>query len=305
MNVRISKAWLVVLPGLLMFAAVVSAAPAAAQQRVAIGDFTSTQSCNTYVLTSGAVAAQGSHTRVYGVGSRTSAAYAVAWRQELVRDCIDHFPGLRASIASALAASGRVAVVPRGTRGAIVLNGQVSDVGASSSTISTSDIDQSSDEAGLTVSFSLQEPSGGTRFGNSIEKRVGVGGSVATEGFSSTSSQSTASVYADLQRELAFAVSRSVNFELEPLRVIATSARRARVNYGTPLVTLGSTIIVDGGLERGQIRSNVVSAANGFADIEAEGGQSLADILPGSLVTFAEPEDPASNMRRIDRVPLP
>jgi hypothetical protein len=305
MSNQLFQARLIALPALLIAMAMALAAPAAAQQQVAIGDFTSTQSCETYVLTSGAVAAQGSHTRVYGVGSHTSMGYAAVWRQQLVRDCVDNFPDLRASISSALAASGRVQVVPRGTRGAIVLNGQVSDVGTSSSAVSTRDMDQSSDEAGLTVSFSLQEPGGGTRFGDIIEKRFGFGNTVETEGFSSTSNQSTESVYANLQRELALAVSRSVNFEIDPLRVIATSGRRARVNYGAPLVTLGSTIIVDGGVERGQIRCNVVSAGNGFADIEAEGGQSLADILPGSLATFAEPEDPASNMRRIDRVPLP
>jgi hypothetical protein len=272
---------------------------------VAIGTFTSAQSCTTYVLTSGSVAAAGSHTRVYGAGSQTSAAFAAAWRQELVRDCVDNFPGLRTAITSALAASGGVEVVPRGTRGAIVLNGQVSDVGTSNSSVATEDMEQSSEEAGLTVDFSLQSPGGAVRFGDSIAKRVNSGSSLATEGFSSTSNQSGTSVYNNLQRELALAVSRSVNFELEPLRVVSVSGRRARVNYGAPLLTLGATVIVDGGVERGQIRCNVVSAGNGFADIEAEGGQSLESILPGSRAQFAEPEDPASNGRRLERVNLP
>lgn len=281
------------------------AAPAAAQQRVVIGAFTSSQSCETYVLTSGSVAAAGSHTRVYGVGSRTSAAFAASWRQDLVRDCTDNFPGLRASITSALTASGRVEVVPRGTRGALVLNGRVSDVGTSSSSVSTQDMDHSGQDAGLTVDLSLQEPGGGTRFGASIAKRISLSGDFATEGFISSTSQSTTSAYNALQRELAMAVSRSVNFELDPLRVISVSGRRARVSYGAPLLTLGATVIVDGGVERGQIRCNVVSAGNGFADIEAEGGQNLEHILPGSRAQFAEPEDPASNGRRLERVNLP
>ncbi|MGV3579258.1 hypothetical protein [Brevundimonas sp.] len=281
------------------------AAPATAQQRVSIGNFTSAQSCETYVLTSGSVAASGSHTRVYGVGSHTSARYSASWRQDLVRDCTDNFPGLRAAITSALAASGRVEVVPRGTRGAIVLNGQVSDVGTSYSSVSTQDMDRSGNDAGLTVDLSLQEPGGSVRFGALIAKRVSMGSDFATEGFSSTASQSTTSVYNSLQRELALAVSRAVNFELDPLTVISVSGRRARVSYGAPLLTLGATVIVDGGVERGQIRCNVVSAGNGFADIEAEGGQSLENILPGSRAQFAEPEDPASNGRRLQRVNLP
>lgn len=305
MNPTTSRNGRIVLASLSTGIVVAFAAPAIAQQRVVIGDFTSSQSCTTYVLTSGSVSAAASHTRIYGVGSQTSAAFAAAWRQELVRDCVDDFPGLRASITSALGASGRVEVVPRGTRGAMVLNGRVSNVGTSNSSVMAEDLEQSSDEAGLTVDFSLQAPGGAVRFGNSVSKRVSSGSSFATEGFSSSSNQSDTSVYNNLQRELAFAVSRSVNFELDPLRVVSVSGRRARVSHGAPLLTLGGTVIVDGGVERGQIRCNVVSAGNGFADIEAEGGQSLESILPGSRAQFAEPEDSASNGRRLERVNLP
>ncbi|NBB64395.1 hypothetical protein GVN18_34620 [Pseudomonas sp. ODNR1LW] len=185
------------------------------------------------------------------------------------------------------------------------MNGRVSDVGVSTASVATEDIEQSNEDAGLTVEFSLREPDGSVRFGGSIAKRVSFGDSFATEGFSSTSNQSDASVYNNLQRELALAVSRSVNFELQPLRIVSVSGRRARVNYGAPLLTLGATVIVDGGVERGQIRCNVVSVGNGFADIEAEGGQSLENIHPGSQAQFAEPEDPASNGRRLERVNLP
>lgn len=305
MNPKIGRTGRTILAGLSAGVIVSCAVPAFAQQKVVVGDFRSGQSCTTYVLTSGSVRAGASQTRINGVGSHTSAAYAASWRQELVRDCVDDFPGLRASITSALAASGRVEVVPRGTRGALVLNGQVSSVGTSSSSIATQDLEQSADEAGLTVDFSLQAPGGAVRFGNSIAKSVRSGSSLATEGLASISSQSDTSVYNNLQRELALAVSRSVNFELEPLLVVSVSGRRARVNYGSPLLSLGGAVIVDGGVERGQIRCNVISAGHGFADIEAEGGQSLEGILPGSRAAFAEPEDPASRGRRLQRVVLP
>lgn len=305
MNPAIDKGCRALLFGLVTALGVACASPGVAQQRVTLGAFTSTQSCETYVLTSGSVAASASHTRVYGVGSQTSSAYAASWRQELVRDCYDDFPGLRAAITSALAASGRLEVVSRGTRGAIVLNGQVSAVGTSQSSVTTQDMDRSGENAGLTVDFSLQDPGGGARFGGSIAKHVSLGGAFATDGFSSTTGQSTTSAYNALQRELAMAVSRAVNFELDPLRIVSVSGRRARVNHGAPLLTLGATVIVDGGVERGQIRCNVVSAGNGFADIEAEGGQSLEHILPGGLARFAETEDPASNGRRLERVNLP
>lgn len=289
-------------------AATVSAADASAQAgptRVAIGSFTSAQTCNTYILTSGAVGASASHTRVWGVGSRTALAFAAAWRQELVRDCVDNFSQLRASVEAALGASGRVRVVPRGTSGAIVLTGRVSPVGTSSSSRQTGEESEAVEAAEVTVTFSLDDGRGRSLFGNSVVKRVESGARYDGGAIQMSSSRSQSSAYAQLQRDLAFAVSRGVAFHLDPLRVIGQSGGRIRVNYGSPLVPLGAAMILDAGLEGGQIRGNVVAAGQGFADVESEAGHDLSGVRIGSLVTFAEAEDPASNMPRFERVDLP
>ena len=289
-------------------ALIVSATDASAQSgptRVAIGSFTSAQSCNTYILTSGAVGASASHTRVWGVGSSTSLAFAAAWRQELVRDCVDNFSQLRASVEAALGASGRVTVVPRGTPGAIVLAGRVSPVGTSSSSRQTAGESETVEDADVTVSFSLADGRGRSLFGNSVVKRVQRGSQYDGGSVQMSTSRSQSSAYAQLQRDLAFAVSRGVAFHFDPLRVVGVSGRRIRINYGSPLVPLGSTVILDGGLEGGQIRGNVVAAGGGYADVESEAGRDLSMVRIGSIATFAEPEDPASNMPRFERVDLP
>lgn len=290
-------------------------APAAAQEppvRVAIGDFTSQQSCTLYAVTSGSEAMvsdrrAGVAADAYGyaAASRSTFAWARAWRTQLVRDCVSHFEGLRESLSAALAASGRVVVVPPGTRGALVLSGRVSDVGVASSQTIERGNSESLGEASLTVELSLGSASGRVRFGGAIVKTLTFDEQVQTGELSSSRTQSDSVTYARLQRELALAVSRAVAFHLSPIRVVANSGRRLRVNYGTPLLTIGGTLNFDGGVERGIIRGTIVAASAGFADVEAAGGGDLSRIEPGSIANFAEPEDPESRTPVFPSVELP
>ncbi|HEV2816838.1 MAG TPA: hypothetical protein VGW40_06410 [Allosphingosinicella sp.] len=291
-----------------------AAAPAIAEDapvRVAIGDFTSQQSCTLYAVTSGSEAlvydrrgAVAADAYGYAAASRATLAWARQWRTELVRDCVSHFPALRNSIVAALAASGRVTVVPPGTRGALVLNGRVSDVGVTSNSVSAASFDRAADTATLTVEFSLAGR-GGTSFGGSAIKNVTFGERLDAGGVSYRQGQSDGATYARLQRELSLAVSRAIAFHFSPLRVVANAGQRLRVNYGAPLLPLGAAVTVDAGPAMGMIRTNVVAAGAGFADVESEGGIDLSAVPPGSLATFAEPEDPAANARRLPRTELP
>lgn len=291
------------------------AVPAAAQDapvRVSVGSFTSQQRCTLYAVTSGsesmsasagsAVAADG-----YGVAaaSRASFAWARAWRTQLVRDCVSNFQELRGSVTAALAASGRIVVVPPGTRGALVLSGRVSDVGVASSQLSERGNDESIGEATLTVELSLATPRGAVRFGNSIVKTLTFDEHYQSGEYRESRTQSDSATYGRLQRELAFAVSRAVAFHLSPIRVVENNGRRLRVNYGTPLLTVGGSVSVDGGLDAGIIRGTVIAAGTGFADVEATGGRDLSRVPLGSIATFAEPEDPAANIPAFPNVELP
>lgn len=291
------------------------ATPAAAQDaplRVSIGGFTSQQRCTLYAVTSGSEAMvadsrAGVAADRYGYAAAASAtvAWARAWRTELVRDCVNNFEGLRGSLTAALAASGRIVVVPPGTRGALVLSGRVSDVGVAGSQVDERGNSESIGEATLTVELSLAGPGGRVRFGNSIVKTLTFDEQYQSGEFSSRRSQSDSVTYARLQRELAFAVSRAVAFHLSPIRVTANNGRRLRVNYGTPLLTVGAAVNVDGGLETGIVRGTVVAAGTGFAEVEAAGGRDLSDVRLGSVATFAEPEDPGANTPVFPNVELP
>lgn len=292
-----------------------SAAPAAGQDapvRVSIGSFTSEQRCTLYAVTSGSEAmvsdrsgAVAADAYGYAAASRSTLAWARAWRTDLVRDCVSNFTNLRNSVTAALAASGRIAVVPPGTRGALVLTGRVSDVGVASSVTNERGNNQSVGNATLTVDLSLAGPGRGVQFGGSIVKTLAFDEQYESGDYSSSRTQSDSVTYSRLQRELALAVSRAVAFHLSPIRVIGNSGRRLRVNYGTPLLTVGSTVNVDGGLATGIIRCMVVAASTGFADVEAAGGRDLTGVQPGSVATFAEPEDPASNTPVFPNVELP
>lgn len=291
------------------------AAPAAAQDgplRVSIGSFTSQQRCTLYAVTSGsesmvADARAGVAANRYGYAAAASAtvAWARAWRTELVRDCVTNFQGLRNSITAALAASGRIVVVPPGTRGALVLSGRVSDVGVTGSQTSERGNAESVGEATLTVELSLAGRGGAVRFGGSIVKTLTFDERYEADDYSSRRTQNDSVTYSRLQRELSFAVSRAVTFHLSPIRVTANNGRRLRVNYGTPLLTIGASVTLDGGLDTGIVRGTVVAAGTGFAEVEAAGGRDLSDIRIGSLATFAEPEDPGANTPTFPNVELP
>lgn len=293
----------------------VPAIPVAAQDvplRVSIGSFTSQQRCTLYAVTSGSEAmvadrrgAVAADAYGYAAASRTTLAWARAWRTELVRDCVSNFANLRNSVTAALAASGRVTVVPAGTRGALVLSGRVSDVGVASNQVSERGNDESIGDATLTVELSLASRGGAVRFGNSIVKTLTFDEQYQSGDYSSSRTQSDSVTYSRLQRELAFAVSRAVTFHLSPIRVVGNSGRRLRVNYGTPLLTIGGTVNFDGGLETGIIRGTVVAVGTGFADVEAAGGRDLAAVRPGSIGTFAEPEDSGSSTPVFPNVELP
>jgi hypothetical protein len=294
-------------------AATLTLAPALAQEapvRVSLGSFVSQQSCTLYAVTSGSEAmvydrrgAAVADAYGYAAASRTTLAWARQWRTELVRDCVSHFAGLRNSIVAALAASGRVTVVPAGTRGALVLNGRVSDVGVTNSAVSAAGFDRSANAATLTVEFSLGGR-GGAGFGASVIKSLTFADRLDAGGVSYSQSQSDGATYARLQLELSLAVSRAVAFHLSPLRVTANTGQRLRVNYGAPLLPLGAAVTVDGG-PAGMIRANVVAASADYAELESEGGADLSAVRPGSVATFSEPEDPRSSGRVIPRTELP
>lgn len=288
--------------GLTVSAALLTATPALASRPiVSVGALASEKTCTLYKLTAG-------QHREAGVVNPYGAAFAsqTTWRDYLVRDCIDHFASLRTSIQAALASSGRLSVAP-GERGGYVVSGRISEVSGGGPAapveaapggyaISTSDML-------VNMDVTIRDPQGQIVFGGLLTKKLQTGFNMETAAFSSTSSQSGKAIYTELQHQVALAVARLVAFHVEPLRVTSVGGDAIELNYGAPLLQVGTLVQVTG--PRGMMRFNVTSAAEGTAQAELDGDGDLASVSPGMRGTVVEADDPAANGRRFRKVDLP
>lgn len=279
--------------------------------RVSIGSFRSQKQCTLYAVTSGSeqmrarTSAAGAATP-FGIAAAGSSdiSYKRQWRTQLVRDCVSNFQGLRQSMEAAIAASGHIVVVPAGTRGAYVLSGDIFEPGTTSAQAETSDVVNDSEDAALSLQFSLRDPRGQVVHGSLITKRINLSNTSSTGLVDTSTSTSGNAIYTQLQREASLAIARSVAFKLDPLRVTEVTDRRAKLNYGSPYIALGATVFLQGQAGE-QIKGNIVSSFNGFAWVETYGSGNIANVPLGSQASFAEADDPAANGRTYDRVDLP
>lgn len=279
-------------------------APAhAAKPLVGVGELDSEKTCTLYKLTSGRhreAAAVDGYVGVY--------ASETTWRDYLVRDCVDHFASLRTSIEAALASSGALTVSPSG-RGAFVVSGRISEVSGGGPADPTAPAGDggfaiSSSKMVVNMDVSVRDPSGRIVYGGLLTKNIETGFSMDTPGLSSSSTHSGKAIYTELQHQVALAVARLVTFKIAPLRVSSVSGNHIQLNYGSPLLTMGTLVQVsapDGSL----LRYNVTGAGTGSSEAEYTGDGNTAAITPGNIAMVIEGEDPAANGRRFQRVDLP
>lgn len=287
----------------LALAAVACAQMAMAQTRqpsISIGKITTQQSCKLYQESSG---------RSAMVATPYSIAVAESWRTWLVRDCEDNFATMRASLQAALASSGKFVIRTQGgSYSLIAAVSQVSgDPGPAPTAPSAGDgFSISSRNIFVSMEVNLRDSAGHIVYGGLVTKHLETGSSIRTGGgLQTSSSQSGEAVYTELQNQVALAVARVVAFHIVPLKVISAEDREIRLNYGSPLLALGTIVQAtspDGGA---MVRYNVTSSdPNGaIAEIDQEGGG--ARIVPGSVAYVIEDDDLSANRRRSKRVELP
>ncbi len=273
----------------------------AAMPTIRVGKIDSEKSCTLYRMTAG-------RHREAGATDGYAAAYAseTSWISYLVRDCADNFASLRISLQAALAASGKLAVVPGAAGGSYVVSGRISDVGGSATTGSAADGGFSASSSSMVVNMdvALRDASGRIVYGGLITKSLEIGSAMETQGLSSGTSRSGQALYTELQHEVALAVARTVAFRIEPLRVTGVSGSRIQLNYGAPLLRLGTMVQVtapSGAI----IRYNVTGAGQGSAQADYYGGAPAGEATPGSTAIVIEQEDPAANGRRFEKTDLP
>lgn len=275
------------------------ATPAAAQSRfdVRIGFVSSKEKCQYFREYEGKSAL---------VASPWMLAYAREWRSWLVKDCEQQFQGMRDTLEGALASTRRLSVGNGGYTVSVTLSGVTEGQPVGTPPVS--------DPNGYAVSQSwiavaadvlVQDKSGRTIFGGPIFKKVELSSSISTDDFSQRSAMNGEALYGKLQQEVAMAVARKVAFELDPLRVLVSEGDTVKLNYGSPVLTLGSLVEIDveGSLRR--IKFRVVSAGADDAIAEVDGDQDTRGILAGAKAYFIEADDPAAGGRRYKRTKLP
>lgn len=281
---------LVFLPGL----------AAAQPMKISIGKITAEQRCTVYQESEGASALV--------VTDRALAAVST-WRTWLVKDCVDNFPSLRTSLSAALAGSGKFVVTNGG--GDYVLSARISDVSGDGQPRPTAPNPGRDGYAVATGSMlvnldiTLTDRSGAIVYGGMLSKEIETGYDTKVDNFRAYGSSSGQAMYTKLQHEVALAATRKIAFHLFPLRVTGGDGRTIRLNYGAPLLTLGTMVQAtspDGGTV---VRYSVTSSDAGSAIAEREGDGNASRIVPGSSAIVIEPEDPAANARRFRRVELP
>ena len=279
------------------------AQPAAAQSDrsvpIFLGKISSEQVCTLYQESAG---------RSDLVAGRNFVAASTSWRTWLVRDCVSNFASLRNSLASAFASSGKFVVGH--SAGALVLNARISLPSGGGAAEPVPDMQQggfamSTSLMSVNIDFSVVDGSGRSIFGANLTKKLETGSNMSVDGFSSSTVLSGQSVYTQLQQEVALAVARSVSFHFRPLRVVSGGGRHIQLNYGAPLLKLGSNIQIVSPSSSGVAHYVVNFAGSNTATAESDGDLEGTAVGPDSTLAFVEPEDPATNGRHFQRVELP
>jgi hypothetical protein len=265
---------------------------------VVVGRVTSQKTCTLYQESAG---------HAERVITRHVYAESESWRTWLVKDCVTNFATIRTSLEAALASSGKFSVKRSGK--GFTVSGVVGQVGGSDAPLPretpvTTGFSVASRDIFASMDITLRDPAGRMIYGGLLTKHLETSSTMETKGFSSYSNQSGEAVYTQLQHELALAAARLVAFHIEPLRVTSVHDRQIELNYGSPLLTLGTIVDVAG--PSGATRYYVTSASpdGATAQLHGETGD-WTKVGPGSMAAVIEPDDAAANARTINRVELP
>ena len=263
-----------------------------------VGKITTAQTCNYYMNSAG---------RAGAVANPWAIGVYASWRTWWQKECFSNFPTMRSTLESALASSETLRVGGRGARHTVVVN--ITNVGDPNGPAPEA---PERDKFSIARSFvtvsmdvSVRDAGGRIVFGGLLTRRLELGSDSKIDGFEATNVQSGPAAYGRLQNDLGLAVARMVAFHFVPIQVTSTSGREVQLNYGAPLLQLGSLLLVSSPDRRTTLRYRVTVAAAGFSNATPDGqGEPLA-ITPGSIATYVDADDAQQNARRFQRVDLP
>ncbi len=278
----------------------VGATQASPMRSVVIGRIASEKTCTVYQESAG---------RSSLVATRHMLAESESWRTWLVKDCVTNFANIRTSLEAALASTGKFTVKTAGA--GYTVTGVIGQVGGDDGPIPTGPsagggYSIASRQMFVSMDVMVRDPAGHMIYGGLLTKHLETASNIQTQGLQTSSSQSGQDVYDELQHEVALAVARLVAFHIDPLRVTNVEGRRIQLNYGSPLLTLGTIVEVAGQGAAPATRYYVTSSSPDGATAEVHG--EIGDwtkVGPGSVGTVIESDDSAAGARTTNRVELP
>ncbi len=268
---------------------------------VSVGAIETTEKCQYFLNSEGRRDAAAVVTPyAIGVASSTS------WRSWWVKDCETNFATMRSSLEAALASSGKFNV----GRGGYSVNVSLSEISESGAVPPARDNGPGGFEfrsASMLANFNLTllDSSGAAIYGGLSSKSIETGFSLKSDNSYVDTSLTGDAVYGKLQNEMALAMARIVAFKLAPLKVSAVDYDRIELNYGSPILQLGTLVEVQEQGRLNSIKYRVVATEGGTAVAEADGDYDLSAIQVGAAATMIEADDPAANGRRYRRQRLP
>ena len=157
----------------------------------------------------------------------------------------------------------------------------------------------------VTMSLKLTDSKGKTVFGSLVDAQIETGDASIVRGTVTASSSDGEAAYTFLQRQLAMVAARKVSFHFKPLLVNGVQGNKVKLNYGGPLLEVGTLLAVTSqdGFTTSRYRVSSVSSTSAIAT--QLGDANVRDITPGSSAVVIEKGDPAANESNLEFVPLP
>lgn len=304
-------------------------APISTPVEIAMGTIEAAQECTLYegVRYSNKSSAKGSSSS-YAAGAASgyagpgggggAAAFAAGGRSSyssssethfetfFIEDCQSDFEGVREAMEAALASSGAVTISKKGyLLSARVENAVPVKQGFVGTSLTGNAYGTASEGLKVTMSLKLQDAKGRSVFGGLVDAQIETGNASVLRGNVAASVTDGAAVYSLLQRELAMVAARRLAFHFKPLQVTDSQGKKIKVNYGGPLLEVGTLLAVTSPDGFTTSRYRVSSVGDGSAIATQLGDANVKDITAGSSVVVIEKGDPAANESNLEFVPLP
>lgn len=282
-------------------------------QSIAVSELSSQLDCTIYEESSGTdTTVTRSRSGVYadpfavvGVNSTAQATFST-WKTWYVKDCVNHFPSLKLSLRSALAAA-RLPLSVTSGKADFYLSGALSATSSENGPLITdADTKLSIKYSRMKIffNFDVRNSRGKVVYGDQVQASVDEDFQVSAMGTTIKETRSGEGLYSKLEQSMARIVARKIALRLKPIKATSVDKDVVVLNYGDYVLPVGSKLQAtdDQGFS---VFLNVVSSDDVSSVANVDGDGSDIKITPDWRIKFVEPDSPNYNGRRFRRNDLP